>query len=116
MLCPAAETSAVPCHLDTPVSFVLRRPCIWYVVHGRGEANKRLTDSKRGVTGSSYPAHNRLVVGQSLVSILGSQKIPFPGLIKKSRLSSLVIVNIPIVNKGVVTIYLSPQNDLASDM
>jgi len=31
----------------------------------------------------NYPVHNRPIVGQSLVSILGSQEIPFPGLRKK---------------------------------
>jgi len=57
---PAAETSApaAPYHLDTPLSFVLRRQCIWYAGHGCGEANMRSTDSKRGVTGDYYPAHS----------------------------------------------------------
>jgi len=43
------------------------------------------TDSKHGVTGDSYPAHNRPIVGRllSLVSILGSQEIPFLGSRKK---------------------------------
>jgi len=54
----AAETS-VPYQLDTPLSFVLRRPSIWYAGHSCGEANKRSIDSKREVTGSNYPAHNR---------------------------------------------------------
>ena len=35
--CRAAETSvpSAPYQLDTPLSFVLRRPCVWYVGHGR---------------------------------------------------------------------------------
>jgi len=33
-------STAVPYHLDMPLSFVLRRPCIWYMGHGRSEANK----------------------------------------------------------------------------
>jgi len=85
-----------PHHLDTPLYFVLRRPSVWYAGHGRGEANKRSTDSKHGETGDNYPAHNRPIVGWLLVSILGSREIPFPGSRKKmgdSRLSSPV--NIP---------------------
>ena len=72
-----------PYHLDTPLSFILLRPCIWYAVHGRGEANKRSTDSKHGATGDNYPAHNKPIFGRPLVSILRSREIPFPGLRKK---------------------------------
>ena len=63
---------------------------MWYAGNGCGEANKRSIDSKRGVTGDNYPAHNRSIVGQSLVSILRSREIPFPGSRKKIEL-----VNIP---------------------
>jgi len=68
---PAAETSA-PYHLDMPLSFVLWCPCICYVGHSRGEANKRSVDSKREAIGGNYPTHNRPIFGQSLLSILGS--------------------------------------------
>ena len=82
---PAAETSApaAPYHLDTPPSFVSRHLCVWYAGHGRGEANKPSTDSKHGATDDNYPGHNRPIVRQSLVSILGSREIPFPGSRKK---------------------------------
>ena len=49
-------------------------------------SNKLSTDSKHSkcrATGDNYPAHNKPVVGQSLVSILGSREIPFPGSRKK---------------------------------
>jgi len=65
-----------------PLSFVSRRPCVWYVGHSRGEANEQLTDGKRGATGDNYPAHNSPIVVRSLVSILGSREIPF-GIEKK---------------------------------
>jgi len=83
-------SAAVPYRLDTPLSFVLWCPWIWHAGHGHGEANKRSTDSKSGVTGDNYPAHNRPIVGQSLVLILGSREIPFPGSRKRSRLPNLV--------------------------
>ena len=54
--CSHASTSTP---LDTLLSFVSWSPCIWYVGHGRHEANKRSIDSKRGVTGDNYPTHNR---------------------------------------------------------
>ena len=76
--CPAAETSA-PYHLDTPLTIVSRSLCIWYVGHSSGEANKRSIDSKHGARGGNYPAHNRPIFGQSLVSILRSREIPFLG-------------------------------------
>jgi len=60
--------------------------------NSRGKANKQSTDSKHRATGGNYPTHNR-----PIVSILGSQEIPFPGTRKKdqdSRVSSPV--NIPI--------------------
>ena len=83
----AAETSVpfAPYRLDTPLSFVSRRqrPCIWYADHGHREANKRLTDSKCGATGDNYPAHNGPIVRRSLVSILASREISFPGSRKK---------------------------------
>ena len=68
-----------------PLSFVSRHSCIWYVGHGHGEANKWSTDrpSKCRATGGNYPADNRPIVGQSLVSILGSGDIPFLGSRKK---------------------------------
>ena len=50
--------------------------------HGRSEANKPSTDSKREATGDNYPAHGS-IVRRSLVSILGIQEIPFPGKIEK---------------------------------
>ena len=62
---------------------VLWRPSIWYVGHGHCKANKRSTDSRRGATGDDYPAHNRPIVGRSLVLILGSREIPFSGSRKK---------------------------------
>ena len=44
---PVAETSAsaTPYHLDTPLSFVSRRPCVWYAGHGRSEAKQAITDT-----------------------------------------------------------------------
>jgi len=87
------ETSApaAPYHLDTPLSFVSRRLCVWYAGHDRGEANKWSTDSKRGVTGSNYPAHNRPIVGQSLVSFSKVEKFLSQDQEKRSRVSSLII-------------------------
>ena len=79
----AAETSApfAPYHLDTPLSFV------WHLYgmrgHDGGEANKQSTDSMHGATGDSYPAHSRPIVRQSLVLILLSREIPYPGSRKK---------------------------------
>ena len=67
--------------LDTPLSFVSRCPCVWYVGHSRSETNKRSTDSKLGATGGNY----RPIFGRSLVSILESGE-------KRLRLSSLVII------------------------
>jgi len=68
------------------------------VGHGCGEANKQLTDSKRGVTGDN-PTHNRPIVGRSIFSILGNREIPFLGSRKKIdtgdfgvSLTSLIIV------------------------
>ena len=78
------------------LSFVSRRLCVWYAGHGRGEANKPSTDSKHGATYDNYPAHNRPIGRQSLVWILESREIPFPGWEKRSRLS--ILVNIPVGN------------------
>jgi len=82
---------AVPYHLDTPLSFVSRHLCIWCVSHGRCEANKRSIDSKRRATDDNYPAHNRPIVGQLLVLILGSWEIRFLSRDreKRSRLETL---------------------------
>jgi len=79
--------------LDLPLSFVSRRPCIWYM--GHSEANKRSTDSKRTATGGNNPAHNGPIFGQSRADSR-KWRNSFPGIEKKnrdSRLSSLV--NIP---------------------
>ena len=56
---------------------------MWYAGNGCGEANKRSIDSKRGVTGDNYPAHNRPIVGA--VASLNSQKSrnSFSGIEKK---------------------------------
>jgi len=93
---PAPETSA-PYHLDTPLTFVSRRPFVWYAGHSHGEANKRSTDSKHRATGDKYPAHDRPVVRRSLVSILRSQEIPFPGSRKKRDSILSGLVNIPSI-------------------
>ena len=89
-----AETSALtgPYHLDTPLSFVSQRPCIWYTGHGRSEAKKRLTNSKSRATGGNDPADNRPIVGRSLISILKDSRKSrnsFPGIEKKNRLETL---------------------------
>ena len=76
---PAEETSA-PYRLDTPLSFVSRHPCVWYAGHGHGDVTQT---SKHSAAGGNYPAHNRPVFGRSLVSILRSREIPFPGSRKK---------------------------------
>ena len=89
-----AETSAraVPYHSDTPLSFVLARLCVWYTGHGRGEANKRPMDSKRGATGDNYPAHNRPYC-RAVASLnfwkLGKSRNSFPRIKKKDRDSRL---------------------------
>ena len=56
-----------PCHLDKPLAFVLRRPCIWHAGHGRGEATDRLIAStEQQVT--IIPLTISPIVGQSVVS------------------------------------------------
>ena len=60
------------------------------ITSGHGEANKRSIDSKCGATAGIYPALNRPIVGQSLVSILGSGEIFYQDRQKRSRLSSLI--------------------------
>ena len=82
----------------TTVLLVSQRPCIWYTGHGRSEANKRLTNSKSGVTGGNYPADNRPIVGRSLISILKDSRKSrnsFPGIEKKTDLRLSSLVNIP---------------------
>ena len=94
---PAPETSA-PYHLDTPLTFVSRRPFIWYAGHSHGEANKRSTDSKHRATGDKYPAHDRPVVRRSLVSILRSPEIPFPGSRKsETRYSPVLLTSLALL-------------------
>ena len=46
---------------------------------------KQAIDGKHGATGDNSPAHNRPIVRQSLVSILRSREIPFPGSRKKTE-------------------------------
>ena len=36
----------VCCPIPLRYTTVSRRPCVWYAGHGRGEVNKRSTDSK----------------------------------------------------------------------
>ena len=88
------SAAAVPYHLDTPLSFVSRRPCIWYAGHGRREANKRSTDSKRGATGDNYPTHNRPFcrAGDSLDS--RKSRNSFPGIEKKDRDSGVSLTSL----------------------
>jgi len=102
------SAAAVPYHLDTPLCFVSRHPCIWYAGHGRREKNKRSTDSKRGATGDNYPTHNRPIVGRSLVCILGSREIPFLGSRKKIETLEC-LVNIPSSTKTKYHSKLRPQ-------
>jgi len=79
---PAAEKS-VPYHLDTPLSFVSRHPCVWYAGHSRGEANKRLTDSKHGTTGGILSRSQYCRVVDSLDS--PKSRNSFPGIKRKDQ-------------------------------
>jgi len=56
---------------------------VQYESHSRGETNKRSIDGRHTATSGNYPAQSRPVVRRSLVSILGSREIPFPGSRKK---------------------------------
>ena len=60
----------------TPTTQIRHCPLFCGVRAGNccGKANKRSTNSKREVIGGNYPAHNRPVVGRSLVQILRDQE------------------------------------------
>ena len=83
-----------PCHLDTPVSFVSWRLCIWHAGHGRGEANKPSIDSKCGATGDSYSTHSRPCC--RAVSTVDSWKWrnSFPGIEKKDQDSRVSLTSL----------------------
>jgi len=82
---PAAEISAtaVPYDLDTPLSFVSPHPCVWYADHGRVKqtSDRLIATAEQPVTIIVLTIGP--IVGRSLVSILGSREIPFPGSRKK---------------------------------
>ena len=89
---PVDETSApaTPYHLDMPLSFVSRRPCIWNAGHGRSEAKQAITDTS---------AERQVTIIQLTIDLLSravtnldsrKSRNSFPGIEKKDRDSSLV--------------------------
>ena len=98
--CLVAETSApaAPCHLDTPLSFVSRRPSThinWYVGDGCGEANKRSTDSKHEAT--LIPFTIGLFSGGRYSQFSEVEKILSQDLEKRSRLGLSLSSTVAII-------------------
>jgi len=94
----AAETSvpSAPYRLDTPLSFVSRRPSVWYAGHGHREAtsDRLIASAERLVT--IIPLTIGLLSGSRVSLDSRKSRNSFSGIEKKNRDSRL---NIPIYIK-----------------